>query len=247
MVPLGQLDQIFARAHGHDEFSFRNFSEQLLVFFPEPRGRSAKLAVHLHGFRRGHVRLAGGGNQERSVRERREEHGKQRAIRIGRLLPESLVDAREMLARLVAERGPVNRRARAVVVDGVINRIKKSQAGQLVGQRLEATRNFRGQIFDDERQGGFGVGIVRGDRVGNAQPFHQPRDDDEGRSGPPQILLMADPRGINFVKGIHALLIAGGIKNRETRRVKRILSVRRSVFKMRIMGANKTKTPTQKT
>jgi hypothetical protein len=33
---------------------------------------------------------------------------------------------------------------------------------------------------------------------------------------------MAHPRGINFVKCIHTLLIAGGIKEGEMRRVKRI-------------------------
>src|ERR1700742_4238002 len=94
-------------------------------------------AVHRHRRRSVHIRLARRGNRERAVGKLREEYRERPAIRLLRLLPDALMNAREILSRFMPIGRPINRGARAGIVDDVKYRIEKSERREFSGERGE--------------------------------------------------------------------------------------------------------------
>ena len=118
-------------------------------------------------------------------------------------MPDALMNACEMLPRRMPKRRPEDRRGRSRVLKYVKDRIEETQRGQLHGERLEALRDVRRQRFNEKRRRGFHVWIIRRTGDADTQPFEKPADQYGRGAGPPPILAMAHPGGINGVEGTH--------------------------------------------
>src|ERR1043165_4149247 len=105
----------------------------------------------------------------------------------------------------MSKRRPKDRRRSAGVMEYVIDRIKKTERRKFCGATRKILCDLGRQRIDDERQRRFDIRIIRGTRDLNAQPLRYPSDQDCWRTSAPPVFAVTDVRGINGIKGVHAL------------------------------------------